>query len=136
MNRIAEIRKKRRLTQVELAKRLGIQQGTLLRYEHNKREPRTDVLMAMARILNCSLDELVGLKTGYEVIYSITLDNGRVINTLDRPDLWRDDDDFFEIEACTMPVPGDQRRYVQMWVSKAHIVTVNNRDWRADDDPA
>ena len=136
MNRIAEIRKKRGLTQVELAKRLGIQQGTLLRYEHNKREPRTDALMAMARILNCSLDELVGLKTGYEVIYSITLDDGRVVNTPDRPDLWKDDDDFFEIKACTIPAPGEQRRYTRMWISKAHIMTVNNHDWRADDDPA
>ena len=137
MNRIAEIRRARGLMQSELAKQLGVTPQAISCYEQEKKEPRLKTLIKLSQALDCSLDELLGLrKIDRKVIYSIMLDDGRVVNTPDRPDLWKDDDDFFEINACTMPAPGEQRRYTRMWISKAHIMTVNNHDWRADDDPA
>lgn len=137
MNRIAEIRRTRGLMQAELAKQLGVTPQAISCYEQGKKEPRLKTLIKLSKALDCSLDELLGLrKIDRKVIYSIVLDDGRVVNTPDRPDLWKDAGDFFEIKACTILAPGEQRRYTRMWISKAHIMTVNNHDWRADNDPA
>ena len=56
------IRRKRteaNMTQVELAKALGVNQSAVTQWESGLTSPRLDKLQAMAALFKCSLDELV-----------------------------------------------------------------------------
>lgn len=54
-----------------------------------------------------------------ELAYAIMLDDGRVINTPDRPDLWHDGDDFFVLEAWNA-----SHKLSLTWIKKDRITTV------------
>lgn len=58
MNAIERLRKKRGMTQTELAAVLGVSQANISMWESGEALPRTDKLPALARILNCTIDEL------------------------------------------------------------------------------
>ena len=61
MLRVLEIRKSRGFSQAVLAKKVGIEQGSLCDIERGRRKPSFDVLIRLALALECSLDELVDL---------------------------------------------------------------------------
>lgn len=61
--RLAEIRKSRGITQVELADRIGSSQRNLSYYESDKGHAPAPVLVALAKELDVSTDDLLGLKT-------------------------------------------------------------------------
>ncbi|MGN0589829.1 MAG: helix-turn-helix transcriptional regulator [Ruminiclostridium sp.] len=56
---IKRLRNNAGLTQVELAERIGISQGSLSSYENGKDIPSVNTLIRMADVFNCTLDELV-----------------------------------------------------------------------------
>jgi transcriptional regulator with XRE-family HTH domain len=58
--RLKEARKKKKLTQIEAAKLLGISNGTLSGYERNYRDPDTKTLENMANLYGVSTDYLLG----------------------------------------------------------------------------
>lgn len=58
--RLKELRKQAHLTQVELAKRLGIGQSSYADWERGKKKPTQENLVKIARILDVSIDYLVG----------------------------------------------------------------------------
>ena len=58
--RLKELRKQAHLTQVELAKRLGIGQSSYADWERGKKKPTQENLVKIAQILNVSVDYLVG----------------------------------------------------------------------------
>lgn len=58
--RLKELRKQAHLTQVELAKRLGIGQSSYADWERDKKKPTQENLVKIAQILNVSIDYLVG----------------------------------------------------------------------------
>lgn len=58
MNAIERLRKKRGMTQTELAAVLGVSQANISMWESGEALPRTDKLPALARILSCTIDEL------------------------------------------------------------------------------
>jgi transcriptional regulator with XRE-family HTH domain len=60
--RIASLRKERGLTQKELAERLAITQPVVSDYEHDVIRIPADVAVAIAKVLDVSADELLGLK--------------------------------------------------------------------------
>lgn len=60
MNRIKELRTKNGMTQVELAKIIGVNPVTLSRYESDDRNPKIDKLEKMAEVFNVSVDYLTG----------------------------------------------------------------------------
>lgn len=60
MNRIKELRKKKKLTQKELAKELGITQTVVGKYEHGDISPRPDKWQKMADFFGVSIDYLKG----------------------------------------------------------------------------
>lgn len=60
--RIALLRKERGLTQKELAERLAVSQPVVSDYEHDVIRIPADVAVAIARVLDVSTDELLGLK--------------------------------------------------------------------------
>lgn len=58
---IQKFRKRRGLTQKELAEKLGIATGTLQQYELDKREPRLAQLGKIAEVLGVSIHSLMDL---------------------------------------------------------------------------
>ena len=62
MNRIKDKRDAAKLTQVELSKLLGISQSAIAMWETGQSFPRTELLPKLAEILNCSVDELLGIE--------------------------------------------------------------------------
>jgi transcriptional regulator with XRE-family HTH domain len=61
--RVAEIRKARGITQVELAAKLGITQGNLSKYERGELRLHSDLLVKLAEILAVSIDDIFGVST-------------------------------------------------------------------------
>ena len=59
--RLADLRKDRRLSQKALAERLRISTYTVSSYERGKSTPDDDMKMKIARFFNISLDYLLGL---------------------------------------------------------------------------
>ena len=61
---IKKARKKAGLTQQDLADELGVCQPTVAMWETQKSLPRTDKLPALAKILGCTIDELLKKEEG------------------------------------------------------------------------
>lgn len=61
-SRLSELRKKRGLTQRDLARRINKSVSAISSYESNTQVPPTDVLESIACVLNVSLDYLVGFE--------------------------------------------------------------------------
>lgn len=59
--RLKELRLQYRLTQTQLAERLGVSKSTISYYELLERTPSPDILVRLAEIFNVSLDYLMGL---------------------------------------------------------------------------
>ena len=59
MHRIRELRIAQKLSQQELATKLGIDRSTVAKWETGNHSPRTDKLRQLAKVLNCSLEELL-----------------------------------------------------------------------------
>ena len=59
---LVSLRKKKNLTQAEVAKVIGHGLRAYQRYEYGEREPQLSTLLALADLYNISLDELVGRK--------------------------------------------------------------------------
>ncbi len=58
---IRQLRKEHSLTQVELAKKLGVSTSTVGMYEQGRREPDFKILTKMAEIFGVSTDSLLGV---------------------------------------------------------------------------
>lgn len=60
MNKMRELRKKKKLTMKELGKAVGVSESTISLYENGKHEPDIVTIKRIADILETSLDELLG----------------------------------------------------------------------------
>ncbi|TAF94839.1 MAG: XRE family transcriptional regulator [Bacteroidetes bacterium] len=69
--RLVLVRKKKKISQDELAKTIGVHAPVIGRYERNEVKPSIDVATKMAEALGVSLDYLVGF-ADYELDNSIT----------------------------------------------------------------
>lgn len=58
--RILYLRESLNLSQKELAKKAGITEASLSRYENNRRKPKADVITKIAEALGCTTDFLLG----------------------------------------------------------------------------
>jgi transcriptional regulator with XRE-family HTH domain len=58
--RLAELRSKNKMTQQELADKIGVSRGTIGMYEIGKRDPDTDTLIKIAKVFNVTTDHLLG----------------------------------------------------------------------------
>lgn len=58
-DKLKELRKERGMTQAELARRLGTSASAVGMYEQGRREPDGGTLTRMAKLLNCTTDELL-----------------------------------------------------------------------------
>lgn len=59
MNKIRELRQKNGLTQVQLAQHLYIDRSTVAKWETGESNPRADMLTKIAKVLECSIDDLL-----------------------------------------------------------------------------
>jgi transcriptional regulator with XRE-family HTH domain len=62
--RLAELRRLRGLTQVQLAEKLNSTQRAITYYENEASYPPVDTIIELAKILGISTDELLGVKNG------------------------------------------------------------------------
>jgi len=60
-NHIAEWRKRRRMRQAQLAHALGVDPYRISQWEHGVYLPRIDVILEMARVLDCRVEDLFSL---------------------------------------------------------------------------
>lgn len=60
MNRIKQLRKKNKLTLIELGQKVDLPKGTLSRYENGMREPKPSIWQALANFFNVSVPYLKG----------------------------------------------------------------------------
>ena len=58
-DRILSLRKELNLNQKELAKKVGITEASLSRYENNLREPKAEIIARISKALGCSTDYLL-----------------------------------------------------------------------------
>ena len=56
---LKEMRKKRRMTQEQLAEKLKICSGTIAMWETGRRKPNIIMLKRIAAVLDCTTDELL-----------------------------------------------------------------------------
>jgi len=64
--RLKKLREQVDLTQKELGKMLSVEQHTVSQWENGDRMPRADKLPELARLFNCSIDELFEEKKNEE----------------------------------------------------------------------
>ena len=58
-NRLKELRKSRKLTQVSLQMQTGIEQALLSKFENEERVPPTETLLRLAEFYNVSIDYIL-----------------------------------------------------------------------------
>ena len=61
MLRIREVRRSKEITQIELARQVGVAQASLSEWESGKTKPTLDSFIKLGKALGCSLDYLAGL---------------------------------------------------------------------------
>lgn len=82
MDRLRQLREAAGLTQIQLALRVGVTQGTLANWERGARLPQLENLVKISNVLGCGIDELLGLRAAQEPApgpeYKITAEEGRI----------------------------------------------------------
>lgn len=56
---LIKMRKINNLKQKDLASMIGVKTNTISQYELGKRNPNPDILKKIARVLNCTIDDLL-----------------------------------------------------------------------------
>lgn len=59
MNALKKMRLKRRLSQEDIAKKMGVTPATVCRWENGEFLPRADKLITLAKVLKCSVSALL-----------------------------------------------------------------------------
>ena len=66
-DRIANLRKELDINQKELASKVGITEASLSRYENNLREPKSEIIVRLAKALETSTDYLLGVNDNTKI---------------------------------------------------------------------
>ncbi len=59
MTKLLALRRERKMTQAELAERIGVSQGVISDYEHGRKMPRIPSLLKLCAVFDISMDELL-----------------------------------------------------------------------------
>ena len=80
--RLRQLRENRGFSQAAFAKKLGVSQQTVYRYESNLQSPSLERTKQIAVILRTSIDYLVGLDDNYTVkLPALTAEQRNALNT-------------------------------------------------------
>ena len=60
--KLAKLRKEKGMSQEDLANNLNVSRQAVSKWESNSSYPETDKIIAICKLFNCSMDELIGLK--------------------------------------------------------------------------
>ena len=63
-DRIQELRKQNKLSQVELANKIGVSKSQMIRYENKGVQPPADILNKLADVLSTSIDYIINGNSG------------------------------------------------------------------------
>ena len=66
-DRLKELRKSKKLTQVQVSEMIGVQQGTYSRWENGTLEPNLEAVVKLAKLFDTTTDYLLG-KTIYSTL--------------------------------------------------------------------
>lgn len=100
MNRIAELRKERNLTQKEFGEIMGVAQNTICNWENGRREPDYEALKKMAFFFDCSVDYLLGTASfGRYFVFSDDAQSEKDLDWAGRPQT--------VVERKEKPISGD-----------------------------
>ena len=66
-NRLKNLRLRKRMTQSDLAERLGVTKSVISAYETGLRMPSYDILIKISRIFRVTTDYLLGLESKQEI---------------------------------------------------------------------
>ena len=58
-NNLKSLREQKHFTQMYIAKKIGVTQQAIAKWETGESLPRADKLFKLAKILNCTVDELL-----------------------------------------------------------------------------
>lgn len=58
MQKLKSLREKRKLSQIELARRLSVDRTTITKWETTNAYPRAPMLPSIAKVLRCKVDAL------------------------------------------------------------------------------
>ncbi len=61
-NKIREYRMRRDLSQEEVAKVLGVNRTAVAKWETGANKPRLEKIVELAKLLRCTVDDLLGIK--------------------------------------------------------------------------
>lgn len=62
--KLTKLRKERGMSQEDLASNLNVSRQAVSKWESNNSYPETEKIVAICKLFNCSMDELIGLKEG------------------------------------------------------------------------
>ncbi|MGN0683552.1 MAG: helix-turn-helix domain-containing protein [Oscillospiraceae bacterium] len=98
---LRDMRKKKRMTQKQLADKLGVTEATVSRYESNTATPPLDTLRSISAIMNVSLDELLGTEQHFTVsVFGLTEQQNEIIRSLISS--------FRELNSQTLPTISEE----------------------------
>lgn len=63
MNGIRDYRIQHNLSQVDLARIVGVERSTVSKWETGEAKPRADMLVKLAKALNCKVDDFLRIET-------------------------------------------------------------------------
>ena len=73
---LVKLRKEKGMSQEDLANNLNVSRQAVSKWESNTSFPETDKIVAICKLFDCSMDELIGLKNGK------TKENNKTFNVL------------------------------------------------------
>ena len=95
---LKNIRKRHGLTQVQVAKMLGIAQVTYCNYELGNREPDFKTLKKMSNLFHVTIDELIGNENNYFIKEQYTKEEIAIIENIKK----LSKEDLLKVEAFTL----------------------------------
>lgn len=75
---LTKLRKEKGMSQEDLANSLNVSRQAVSKWESNSSYPETEKIIAICKLFNCSMDELIGLKDG------IVKKDNKVFNTINK----------------------------------------------------
>lgn len=60
--RLRERRESLKISQIELAEKVGVTQNTISQWETGSRRPNIDMLVKLTEVFGCTADELLGIE--------------------------------------------------------------------------